>query len=129
MPGALGLLTPSVAGAANCVASATSLAPFITLNLSGGAGLSGNYVPRDANMQPLSSYSKLGLGNNTGANALSFESEFGVPGFASFNGNIVSQLLVQLRANCDVATLANTAFVAVCVQSQDDTSANRFDAG
>jgi hypothetical protein len=129
VPGALGLLLPSPAQAApNCSADGGSLVPFITLNLEGGAGLAANYAPRDAGMNPLTSYTKVGLGDNTGGNVLEFETEFGVPGFPKFQGNVLSRMLVGIRNNCDAATLANTAFMAVCVQSQDDSSRNKFDA-
>jgi hypothetical protein len=127
LPSVLGLLTPMEARAATCASSASGMIPFITLNLAGGAGLSSNYAPRLASGDPLASYTKMGLGDNTGANALEFESEFGVAGFPKQGATMFSQLLVGIRANCDPATLANTAFLALCVQSQDDTSNNRFD--
>ncbi len=129
VPGALGLLTGIDAHAAECaVPSGAQLAPFITINLSGGAGLSSNYLPRTAAGDLLPSYTKMGMGNNTGANALTTQTEFGVNSWATPNGNAIGQLLVGIRANADAATLANTSFVAVCVQSQDDTSNNKFDA-
>lgn len=128
VPGALGLLTSLDAEAATCAEGSSSLASFITLNLSGGASLSSNYVPRDANGALLPSYTKMGLGNNTGANALALSSEFGVQSFSTPNGTAIGQLVAGIRANADAATLANTAFIALCVQSQDDTSSNKFDA-
>lgn len=129
VPGALGLLTSVDAYAADCAAaSATQLVPFITLNLSGGASLSSNYLPRTAAGALLPSYTKMGMGNNTGANALTTTTEFGVNSFSTPNGQAIGQLVAGIRANADAATLANTAFIAVCVQSQDDTSNNKFDA-
>lgn len=129
VPGALGLLTGLDAEAAECAAaSAVQLAPFVTINLSGGASLSSNYLPRLASGAVLPSYTKMGMGNNTGANALTLTTEFGVNSFSTPNGQAIGQLVAGIRANADAATLANTAFVAVCVQSQDDTSNNKFDA-
>lgn len=130
VPGALGLLTSQNAFAqANCSSgTGSALIPFITLNLAGGAGLSANWTPRQASGDLLLSYSKMGQGNNTGANALDLETEFGVPAFPRFGGNVMSQLLVGIRANCTPETLAGTSFIGVCVQSQDDSSRNRADA-
>ncbi len=128
VPGALGLLSPQ-AFAAECAApSANALIPFVTLNLSGGAGISSNFLPRLASGDLLPSYTKMGMGNNTGANALTPTAEFGVNSWATANGNAIGQMLVGIRANADAATLANTSVVAMCVQSQDDTSNNKFDA-
>lgn len=128
VPGALGLLTGLDAHAAECPSAAPgNLVPFVTINLAGGASLSSNYVPRDAGGNLLASYTKMGLGNNTGANALALDTEFGVQSFSTANGAAIGQLIAGIRANADAATLANTAFVAVCVQSQDDTTANKFD--
>lgn len=128
VPGALGLITPQ-AFAAECAATTGSeKVPFITLNLAGGAGLSANFLPRLESGDLLPSYTKMGMGNNSGANALTTTNEFGVNSWATANGNAIGQLLVGIRNNADAATLANTAVVAVCVQSQDDTSNNKFDA-
>jgi len=129
LPSALGsLLVGSKAYAAECAATGSSMASFITLNLSGGASISSNFVPFDANGQPLTSYTKMGLGNNTGANALVFTSDMGVNQWSTANGNAIGQMLVGIRSTADAATLANTAVVAVCVSSQDDTNSNKFDA-
>ncbi|HMN67216.1 MAG TPA: hypothetical protein PKC28_01635, partial [Bdellovibrionales bacterium] len=116
--------------AATCDDTSGILAPFITLNLAGGAGLAANYVPLNSSLAPLASYDKMGLGNNAGANALSFESEFGLPagaGFAKFGDTVRSRLLVGIRGACDPATLANTAFIAMCTRSQDDSPNNKLD--
>lgn len=126
VPNALGLLTPTAAEAQeapNCATASGNLAPFVTLNLAGGAGISANFVPFQANGQPLPSYTKMGLGNNTGANALTFQSEFGVAQWAPN-----SPMLAGIRATAQAATLANSAAVMVCVQSRDDSGENRFDA-
>ena len=122
VPGALGLLAGASAEAAECGA-ASVMPSFITLNLSGGAGLAANYLPRTSGGSLLSSYSKMGNGNNSGANALTPATEFGV---ASFYAN--SGLLAGLRSGASATALANTAFVAMCVQSRDDNAENKFDA-
>lgn len=128
LPSALGSLFMSPeAYAAQCSSSANAMVPFITLNLAGGASISSNFVPFDQGGQPLTSYTKMGLGNNTGANALAFTSEMGVNQWSTANGQAIGQLLVGIRSTADAATLANTAVVAVCVSSQDDTASNKFD--
>jgi len=129
VPGALGLLgTPFQARAEeNCATGqASSLIPFITMNLAGGASLSSNFVPRNEAGDLLPSYTKMGLGNNTGANALTMVSEFGVESFSQISST--AGMIAGIRATADPATLANTAFIAFCVQSQDDTGNNKLDA-
>ncbi len=127
-PAALQMLFSPEAQAAECAVPSNTLSSFITVNLAGGASMSSNFLARDANGALLTSYTKMGLGNNAGANALVVDTEFGVASFPTANGAAISQLVAGIRANADVATLANTAFISVCVQSQDDTSANKFDA-
>ncbi len=123
VPGALGLLTApfSQANAANCPQESAGSVPFVTLNLAGGAGLSANYMPLDAGGTPLASYSK--MGNGSGANVPARISEFG-------NGNFstTSQFIVGIRSQATQAARDNTAFVAGCVQSRDDSAENAFDA-
>jgi hypothetical protein len=125
-PGILSVLSEQAA-AATCSMSNGSMAPFITLNLSGGASIASNFLPFNANGAPLSTYTKIGMGDNSGVNALTFTSEMGVNQWATANGNAMGQLLAGIRLTADAATLANAACVAVCVQSQDDTGNNRFD--
>jgi hypothetical protein len=124
VPGALGLLTTSVpsamAQALSCPGDSSVMASFITLNLAGGAALSSNFLPRDAGGQLLPSYGKMGGG--TAAN-LTTVNEFGVNAFVS-----TSPLLTGLKSVATAATLANTAFVGVCAQSQDDSAGNKLDA-
>ena len=123
VPGALGLLTYTPRGMAamlDCPGSSSTMAPFITLNLSGGASLASNFLPRDAGGQLLTSYGKMGGG--TSAN-LTTINEFGADAFVS-----TSPLLAGIRVNATVTTLANTAFIGVCVQSSDDSANNKFDA-
>lgn len=105
--------------AADCPAPAT-LIPFVTVNLSGGASMSSNFVPMNSAREPISSYSKLGLGDNQ----VPLEREFGN---ATFAANQVSKFLVGVRAQAAAATIANTAFIGIPCDSQNDTNTNKFD--
>src|SRR5262245_28468294 len=89
VPGALSLLVSPEAEAALCASSGGGLVPFITLNLSGGASISSNFLPFDAGGSPLASYTKLGMGNNTGANALTYTTEMGAAQWSTANGNTI----------------------------------------
>ncbi len=101
-----------------------SLIPFVTVNLSGGAAMASNFVPMNAKREPISSYSKLGLGDNQ----VPIEKEFGNVPFAGINnGVLISKFLTGIRAQANAATLANTAFIAIPCDSQNDTSSNKFD--
>lgn len=105
--------------AADCPAPAT-LIPFVTVNLSGGAAMSSNFVPMNAGREPISSYSKIGLGDNQ----VPLEREFGN---ATFAANQVSKFLVGVRAQAAAATIANTTFIGIPCDSQNDTNTNKFD--
>lgn len=99
--------------------NSTGLVPLITLNLSGGAALTANWVPRDQGLELLPSYDKMGLGS---PGNLTIETAMG----ASFAGNNVSRFLVGLKNNAPTA-MARTKFVGVPVRSRDDSSVNKFD--
>lgn len=105
--------------AMDCPLPAT-LIPFVTVNLSGGAAMASNFVPMNAAREPISSYSKLGLGDNQ----VPLEKEFGN---ATFAANSVSKFLVGVRAQAAAATIANTAFIGIPCDSQNDTNSNKFD--
>jgi len=122
VPGALGLLSPDVMAAGlNCPSDAgAGIAAFITLNLSGGASLSSNFLPRDAGGQLLASYGKIGGGTNAN---LTTAADFGIQGFVS-----TSPLLAGLKTKATQPTIDGTAVVSVCVQSRDDSAENKFDA-
>lgn len=131
VPGALGLLTgipEAMADALSCPSNGGTMASFITLNLSGGAALMANFIPRDKGGQLLPSYSKMGNGT-----APPIETEFGVPAFAGRTNaadpnTVISKMLLGIRSTATAATLNNTAFLGACVQSRDDSGANTFDA-
>lgn len=118
----MNLLLPEQAFAASCQGGASSLVPFVTLNLAGGAALSANYVPQDAGLQPLSNYDLMGLGRTA-----AITREFGNVPFAANvdGGNGISTFLQGVRQRAPNA-IAKTAFVAVCVRSRDDFAENKF---
>lgn len=112
-----------VAEAADLVCSKggnAELASLVTLSLSGGAGLSGNWVPHDAGGQLLSSYNRLGMGATSQMSV--DRTEFGGAPFIA-----TSQLLAGIRTSSTPLTRDKTSFVGVCVVSQDDSSNNKFD--
>lgn len=121
-PNWLGLLLPESAQAADMACptgSGGSMIPFVTLNLSGGAAMGANFVPMDSGGNVLPTYDVMGLGK-----APVIEREFGN---APFAGNGVSKFLQGLRAAAPTA-VAKTAFVAIPVQSRDDSATNKFGA-
>lgn len=98
-----------------------SLVPIVNLNLAGGAGLAANFVPHDQGLQPLSSYTKLGLGTSP-----NFQYAFAnnAPFNSSGNG---SQILAGIMTELQGTTIANnTVFAGVPVRSRDDSSENKF---
>jgi hypothetical protein len=104
-----------------CSSGAVSdLCPFITVNLSGGAALSANFVPHDKGKQLLSSYSKMGMGS--GAN-LTLIRDFAnqAPFFAG------SGFYQGLSQSSTTFVRMMSAFVGVCYRSQDDSSTNKQD--
>lgn len=104
-----------------CPTASGGLIPFITVNLSGGAGLSGNFVPTDSSRNILTSYSKMGLGASS---SLPIAREFGnVPFAGSQNGRLISQFLQGLRNGAPTA-LNKTAFVGVPTRTRDDSGDN-----
>lgn len=110
-------------GEMNCDV-ADALVPVVTVNLFGGAALSSNFLPMNAAGDPISSYNKMGLGNNQ----VPILREFGNVPFAGMeNGVLLSKFLVGVRAGAVASTIANTAFVAVPNESQNDTTANKLD--
>lgn len=124
MPKWLDLLLPGAAAAGvTCPSGGSSgLIPVITLNLSGGAAMAGNFVPMDQGGQPLANYDLMGLGDGQ----VPLEREFGTVPFAGLvNGVYISKFLQGLRSKATTA-LPSAAFVGVCVRSRDDSGENRF---
>ncbi len=128
--------------------SGTQWPGFLHINLSGGAGLSGNFVARraidpsrplatindEANLEYLSSYERLGLG--TGAPDLFTNGGYIDPSlFANpfptvrnaANENLGGQLFRGIREIAGAAICQKAAATAICVGSQDDTGdMNKF---
>lgn len=117
------LLIPSaMAQEVGCGADPSStrvLPATVTLTLAGGAMLAGNYVPMDEGRQVLSSYNKLGLGNNSVPITREFNN-------APFAGEGISKLITALRENTSATTREKTAFLAIPVRSRDDSNNNSF---
>ncbi len=105
-----------------CKTSTAKWAPFVSLNLSGGAAMSGNFVPMKANGERLASYSKMGLGDNQ----VPLVQEFGGASFAGDSTNLISKMLEGIRSVATADTLSRTSFIGVCVRSRDDSSENPF---
>lgn len=120
-------LWSSMAHAATCggaAASGPTMPAAVVINGAGGFSVAGNFVFMDEGNQPLSSYSRLGLGT---AGAFNVDKTFGESG-----GNFadVSQLLSGIRTDqngnpvATDSTLNNTACLGIACQSQDDTANN-----
>lgn len=127
-PNWLSMILANPAHAQDALACASgdpnSLIPFITVNLSGGAAMSSNFLPMNAKGEPIASYNKMGLGNNQ----VPIEREFGNVPFAGMeNGQLLSKFLEGLRAGASRAALDKTAFVGIPCDNQSDTSGNKFD--
>jgi hypothetical protein len=99
----------------------STLPPFITVNLAGGAGLASNFVPHDQGGQPLSTYNRLGLGT-TGTLPITYAFANQAP----FAGNGISQFYVGVSNEADITTLQQAAFVAAPVRTRDDSSENKL---
>lgn len=126
LPGALGILAAPVDAMAEglvCPSGGSGMPAFITVNLAGGGALAANYIPHDQNGAMLPSYNKMGF-----PTLPALTSQFGVNRFATTSG-----FLAGVSATAGGAVLASpealakTAFVAMCVQSADDSQENKFD--
>lgn len=125
-PQTIQMLLSSVANAqssGSCPTAAAGLIPFINLNLSGGAAMAGNFVPMNSRGSVISSYSKMGLGDNN----VPIIREFGGGTFAGMdNGALISKILDGIKSVLTTDALAKTTFVGVCVRSRDDSNENPF---
>jgi len=105
----------------------SSMFPFVTVNLGGGAALHANVVPHDVNRQPLLSYTNIGLGLPANFNIIR---EFGNTPFpVTLGGVLVSKFLEGMRvgaanpaAGNAPTSFARTAFLPCYIRSQDDNS-------
>lgn len=137
------LLSRTALGADCADATASAFPAFITLNLSGGAGLAAQPVIKTINGDRLSSYSLVGLGAGPDI-SFAITKEFGTAEFAGTitggqAGVSVSRWIAGVRgpngnnnAPTDTTGLAakalqKAAFVVQCVASGDDSSMNKKD--
>lgn len=97
----------------------SALVPFVSVNLAGGAGLSGNFVVHDQGNQPLQSYSKLGLGKSPIIQR-AFVNQ------APFAGNGISQFLVGLLGAAQISTVEKAALVGAPIRTRDDSAENKL---
>lgn len=120
----------------NCAAAsgANPLPAFITVNLSGGASLSGNLPPLGQDRLPLPSYGFLGLGGNSGVftnNAIGSDMFQGVRVAGTRNAGVAAGHfwvgLTQVGAATGT-TIERTSLINLCVTSNDDTNTNMADA-
>lgn len=92
---------------------ANPMMPFITLSLSGGAALHGNYVVKNSGGGLLGAYTKLGLGKT----GFATEKLFGAD-FASS-----AQLHQGVKSVVSPDVLSKTKLVALCTNTANDTNA------
>lgn len=121
-PSVLQLLSSTNAFAADssCEPALSGLPGFITINLSGGSSMATSYFGLDSGRQPLTSYSKSGLG--------SFASNTQTTDFQGVVFPASSPFLTGIRATSVASTRQNTAFIATMVPSRDDRDDNLLDA-
>jgi len=109
-----------------CNSSGEKMIPFVTINLSGGAGLTRNWIPLNEGRQLLPRYHKIGLGLGS---ALAGQVVQAFRNKANFYSG--SQILQGIRtstvAGLGDQALLSTDFVGLCQQSLNDTDANKFD--
>lgn len=90
----------------------SSMVPFVTLGLSGGAALHGNFVVKDKGGSLLPSYNKLGLGT-TG---------FGIEKLMGADFAVSSRLHQGIKSVASPATLGKARLVALCTDTANDTN-------
>ncbi len=143
-PSVLSLLTRSKAYAQTsdtCVVPDAGLPLFCTVNLSGGASLSSNYIPLGAagssGRDPISTYTALGLGagNAFFQDATRSQSLFqgvrmaGVLNAAGGTPGATAGFFWRgVMERATAATIDRTSMIAICVTTNDDTSQNQLDA-
>lgn len=122
-PNLLNLLTPgnAFANASRCESGAASadFPAFINVNLAGGSGLSSHAIGLDEGGQLLEKYTRMGLGLSSRLNTVE-----------RFGGSVWYQnstFLRGLETEMSASTMANTAFVNLCVESRDDSAENPID--
>ncbi|MES2962841.1 MAG: hypothetical protein V4760_03050, partial [Bdellovibrionota bacterium] len=101
--------------------SAVRMPAFVNLNLSGGASLASNVIPLDAGGNPLTNYTRVGLGMNP-----TTVTQFGNVLFSQ--SGATNQMLGGITAIASAATLGKTSFFQIATPSGDDTNGNQLDA-
>ncbi|KYG63986.1 hypothetical protein AZI86_14345 [Bdellovibrio bacteriovorus] len=91
---------------------AGSMMPFVTLSLSGGAALHGNFVVKNAGGGLLGTYSKLGLG----------KAGFGTEKVMGADFASSSQLHKGIQSVASAQALAKARLVALCTNTANDTA-------
>ena len=116
-----------IAEAAECAAAANpNLSAMITINLSGGWSLAGNWVPYTRQGQPLSNYRALGV--TTPALPSGIVSAFANGARFYDTSNSVGFLAGIKNIGGSADALAKGVFVGVPAFSMDDSDVNRMDA-
>ncbi|MDX9730959.1 MAG: hypothetical protein RBT63_04225 [Bdellovibrionales bacterium] len=114
-----------------CSTSGGGLPAFITVNLSGGASLSGNLPPLNEGRDPLPGYSLLGLGPDSGVmlnDTMSSTMFQGVRVAGTRNATVpAGHFWLGLANRAAQGTVDKTSLVNVCIASADDNSGNRKD--
>jgi hypothetical protein len=124
LPSTLSLLAaPAEAWAEGVACPLGSVLPaLVTINCYGGGAMGSNYIPRDKNMALLSKYDKMGF--PTPLNEGDMVTQFGINRFHKDCGFIAG---LNATGGAINEALAKSSFVGMCVQSADDTMANKFD--
>ncbi|MCK6599725.1 MAG: hypothetical protein L6Q37_15270 [Bdellovibrionaceae bacterium] len=108
-----------------CKGSSSKMIPIVNVNLSGGAGLTAQWIPLTEGRELLQKYQKIGLGLSSQL-ALQVEKAFknNAP-FWSGSG-FLAGLKTSNVANLAVNAMNNAHFVGMCQQSQNDSDTNKF---
>jgi hypothetical protein len=109
-----------------CKVSTTKMIPVVTVNLSGGAGLTRNWIPLTEGRELLPKYHKIGLGlssNLVGQITKAFQNN--APFWSS--SGILAGINTSLVPGMASEAMMKAQFVGMCQQSQNDSDANKFD--
>jgi hypothetical protein len=108
-----------------CKASGVKMAPIVNVNLSGGAGLSAQWIALNEGRELLQKYHRIGLGLSSQL-ALQVEKAFknNAP-FWSGSG-FLAGLKTSNVANLAGMAMSNAHFVGMCQQSANDSDSNKF---
>lgn len=109
-----------------------ALPAFVTVNLSGGASLSGNLPPLGEDRLPIPRYDLLGLGSDQGVftnDALGSNMFQGVRVAGTRNAGVpAGHFWLGLGLRASASTIEKVSLVSMCVSSNDDTNNNMADA-